>query len=287
MNIAIASGKGGTGKTLFATNFQYVLHQQGFAATLVDCDAEEPNANIFFKGKLKHQKNTPLRVPVIDEKKCTYCGLCSDYCNYNALFILPERKTIKVLEDLCHGCGACLYACTDNAITEKSINIGQVSTYINSMGAILIEAKMKVGVHSPVQVIKEALKAIDSDKITIIDAPPGTSCPFVQSVGTADFVILITEPTPFGMSDLKQAVETLKIMDKNYGVVINRAGAGNRETYSYLKHEHIPLLMEIPFDKSIAARYAVGQMVAQYKSDWPQKLMNVFNTIISLGNSSN
>jgi MinD superfamily P-loop ATPase len=287
MTIAIASGKGGTGKTLFATNLHYVLHQHGFASTLIDCDAEEPNANIFFKGKLKHQQNTQIRIPVIDEKKCTYCGLCSEYCNYNALFILSERKTIRVLEDLCHSCGACLYACAHDAITEKNRTIGQVNTYFDSAGAKLIEAKMEAGVYSPVKIIKEALQHTGIEKIRIIDCPPGTSCPFVQSVGTADFVVLITEPTPFGLSDLKQAIETLKIMGKNYGVVINRAGAGNREIYHYIEQAHIPLLLEIPFDKSIASHYAVGELVAKHKRDWLAKLMHVFNTIKGFGNSSN
>jgi MinD superfamily P-loop ATPase len=287
MTIAIASGKGGTGKTLFATNLNYVLHQHGLASTLVDCDAEEPNANIFFKGKLKHQQNTQLKIPVIDEKKCTYCGLCGEYCNYNALFILSERRSIKVLADICHSCGACLYACAHHAITEKNKTVGQVNTYINSEGFKLIEAKMGAGVYSPVKIIKEALQTTDADQITIIDCPPGTSCPFVQSVGTADFVVLVTEPTPFGLSDLKQAVETLKTMNKSYGVVINRTGSGNRDTYQYIEQEHIPLLMEIPFDKSIAAHYAVGNLVAQYKLDWPVKLLNVFNTIKNFGNSSN
>lgn len=287
MTIAIASGKGGTGKTLFATNLNYVLQQHGFASILIDCDAEEPNANIFFKGKLKHQRNIQVKVPVIDEKKCTFCGLCSDYCNFNALFILPERKNIMVLEDLCHSCGACIYACRDNAITEKDIAIGQVNTYINEEGAKLLEAKLETGIYSPVKIIKEVLQATDNQDLNIIDCPPGTSCPFIQSVGTADYVVLVSEPTPFGLSNLKQAIETLKVLDKRYGIILNRAGTGNRDIYQYIDQAHIPILMEIPFDKSIAAHYAIGELVAKNKREWSGKLLEVFNTIINLGNSSN
>ncbi len=192
-----------------------------------------------------------------------------------------------VLEDLCHSCGACIYACSDNAITEKDIVIGQVNTYINEEGAKLLEAKLETGIYSPVKIIKKVLQATDNQNLNIIDCPPGTSCPFIQSVGTADYVVLVSEPTPFGLSNLKQAIETLKVLDKKYGVVLNRAGTGNRDIFQYLDQAHIPILMEIPFDKSIAAHYAIGELVAKNKREWSGKLLEVFNTIINLGNSSN
>lgn len=288
IKIAIASGKGGTGKTLVATNLFYVLQQQKYQTALVDCDAEEPNDMVFFNGEILKSVDVTQKVPVIDESKCTFCGKCQEYCNYNAIFILPPAKIIKVIEDLCHGCGACSVACTDNAISEKDVSLGTVSCFNNKEEATIIEAKMRVGVYSPVSVIKEAIKDAGNNGIILLDSPPGTSCPFIQTVDTADYVVLVTEPTPFGLSDLKQSVETLKTLNKNYGIIINRAGLGNNAIYTYLKEEGIPLLMEIPFDKTIASHYSKGELFVKYANEWQHQFISMFNSIIeSHGNSNN
>jgi len=232
--IAVASGKGGTGKTFVATNIFYSLSRQNKSVTLVDCDAEAPDSVAFFDAKPVDVKEVTQLIPVIDTEKCTFCGRCREYCSYNAIFILPPSRIINVIEDLCHACGACSVACRDNAITEHPYVLGSVTRFsLNSMSASnpesILEARMKIGVLSPVPVIKAAIKEIDNDtEIVIFDSPPGTSCPFIQTVARADYIILVTEPTPFGLSDLKQSAETLRTMDKPFGVIINRAGIGDK-----------------------------------------------------------
>lgn len=288
IKLAIASGKGGTGKTLLSTNLFHALQQNGNNVALVDCDAEEPNAKLFFSAEIDNEIEVKQNIPVIDESKCTFCGRCHEYCNYNAIFILPPMKVIKVIEELCHDCGACSYACNDGAITEKEVSLGKVTNFKIDSKASIIEAKMNVGMYSPVPVIKAAISAATENDVVILDSPPGTSCPFIQTVEKADFVLLITEPTPFGLSDLKQSVETLKTMDKPYAVVINRAGLGDDAIYNYLEEENISLMMEIPFDKEIAKYYSMGELVAKYDPQIDSKLINMFNLINQkYGNSSN
>ncbi len=286
ITIAIASGKGGTGKTLIATNLWQTLYQLQYEVVLVDCDAEEPNDNLFMKAETQNVTDVMLRIPVIDESKCTYCGKCKEYCNYNAIFLLPVLKNIQVLEELCHGCGACLVACQDDAITEKEVLEGRVTRMGYNGTTTLVEAKMEVGRMSPVGVIKRAIKVVGKEGIVLLDAPPGTSCPFIQTAIAADFVVLVTEPTPFGLSDLIQTVETLKTMNKPLGVIINRAGLGDDAVYQYLESENIPLLMEIPFDKRIAVHYSKGELLVQQMTEWQQPFMDMFNKIMNIyGNS--
>ncbi len=289
MKIAIASGKGGTGKTFVATNIFYSLLKKKINAVLVDCDAEAPNSAAFFNSTLLSSTEVNQQVPVIDTNKCTYCGKCHDYCSYNAIFILPPVKIIQVMEDLCHGCGACTVACKFDAITEKLVSLGQVNTYSMNGHPSLVEARMNIGVMSPVPVIKAAIRQVDSHvDVVILDSPPGTSCPFVQTVASADFVILVTEPTPFGLSDLRQSVETLKGMKKPYGVIINRAGMGNNQVHDYLKKEGIPLLTEIPFDKKIAEYYSKGEIVSAKLPRIEEQFNSIITQIIKqYGDSSN
>ena len=279
--IAIASGKGGTGKTFVSTNLFNVLRKLSYPVTLVDCDAEEPNDREFLSGEESKKMDVTQLVPAIDENKCTYCGKCFEYCQYNAIFFLEEARVIKVMEELCHGCGACSVACEYGAITEKDDVLGTVTQYQIAQNASLIEARMKVGVHSPVPVIKAAIKQAEQTDIILMDAPPGTSCPFIQTVNLSDYVVLVTEPTPFGLSDLKQSVETLKTLGKHYGVIINRAGLGNDEIYDYLNQEKIPLLMSIPFDRKIASLYSTGKLLTNEDIKWELKFNELFNLIVT------
>ncbi len=288
MKIAVASGKGGTGKTLLSTNLFYSLSDKNHALCLLDCDAEEPNDLMFFKTQLNEDFEVTQKVPVIDVDQCTYCGRCHEYCAYHAIFFVQKTKHIQVIDDLCHGCGACLVACDDDAISEKDVVLGKVSRYKVLENSDIIETRIRVGVYSPVNIIKAGIKSAKNYDIVIMDAPPGTSCPFIHTVYSADFVILITEPTPFGLSDLKQSAETLNSMNKKYGVVINKAGLGNEDVYEYLKENRIPLFMEIPFEKSIAGIYSNGGLLAQQRPEFKTQLEEMFAKIVEdYGNSSN
>ncbi len=263
IKIAVASGKGGTGKTFVATNIFHTLLSKNEDVLLVDCDAESPNAVAFFKTTKTGSTEVTMMVPVIDTNKCTYCGKCHEYCNYNAIFILPPVKIIKVIEDLCHGCGACSVACEYDSISEKPVSLGIVTTYDINGHRRIIESRMNTGVMSPVAVILSAIThAGNSNSVVIFDSPPGTSCPFIQTVARADYVILVTESTPFGLSDLKQSVDTLRKINKPCGVIINRSGLGNNDVYEYLNRENIPVLLKIPFSREIAGLYSQGDIVS-------------------------
>jgi len=280
IKIAVASGKGGTGKTFVATNLFYSLLHDNQNAVLVDCDAEAPNAAAFFNTAAAESQEVTQLVPVIDTERCTFCGKCREYCNYNAIFILPPVKIINVIDELCHGCGACSVACEFDAITEKPVPLGNVSRLDIYGNTALIEARSKIGVMSPVPVIKAALRKIDSiADIAVLDSPPGTSCPFIQTVSSADYVILVTEPTPFGLSDLKQSVETLRILEKPFGVIINRSGIGNNKVQDYLLDEGITLLLEIPYSKETARLYSMGRLPVEKDPSLETQLLRVFDTI--------
>jgi len=280
MKIAVASGKGGTGKTFLATNLFKVLADRGDNVILVDCDAEAPDAVLFFKSDVASVREVTHQVPLINKEACTFCDRCSKYCQYNAIFYVPSVKMIDVIENLCHSCGACFYACNSEAITEKNVTIGTVTTFRYSDNASIIEGRMKLFEMTPVKVIKEAVREAGSDGIIIFDAPPGTSCPFVQTVDAADYVILVTEPTPFGLSDLRQSVETLKVLRKKMGVVVNRADIGNRDVFKYLESEEIRLLAEIPYDGAVAHIYSEGKLAVDFNVELTEKLISVLKEII-------
>lgn len=280
LKIAIASGKGGTGKTLISTNLFHSLTMEGIPATLVDCDAEAPNAKLFFKSKKESISKVTQKVPVIDEGHCIYCGKCHEYCNYHAIFFLPQPQMIKVMEELCHGCGACLVACKYGAISEKDADLGTITRFNLTNQNTLVEAKMHTGVYSPVRVIKAGINEAADQMISILDAPPGTSCPFIHTVLKADYVVLVTEPTPFGLSNLKQTVDTLRLMNKPFGVIINKIGMGNNDVYDYMQKENIKNLMEIPFQREIASIYSRGFLLADIVPDWKEKFLTLFDIIM-------
>ncbi len=278
--IVIASGKGGTGKTTVAVNLFYAIRDfYNIPAQLIDCDVEEPNVNIFTKGILKEEKDVNIKIPVIDTDKCTYCGLCAEYCAYNAIVFVESMKHIAVMEDICKGCGACSYACKFDAITEKDYNLGKVQKFSIDNNSELVEGRLNIGSPFAVPVIKFAKKQENKNSLIIMDAPPGTSCPVIQTIDDADYIILVAEPTPFGLNDLKLMIETVKLVSKKIGVVINKAGIGSDEIYSYLKAENIEILMEIPFDKEIAKLYSDGKIIVKEKPEIKQMYIDMFEKI--------
>ena len=279
IKIAIASGKGGTGKTFVSTNLFNALLLAKIPATIVDCDAEEPNVHLFIHGAQIKSAGVFQDVPVINESACTHCGRCHEYCSYNAIFHVPSLKVINVMEELCHGCGACFVACRDNAVHAKQKSLGSVNRFRINEQFCFIEARTRIGVYSSVKVIKAAIAAATSDSVVVLDSPPGTSCPFIQTANLADFVVLVTEPTPFGLSDLKQSVETLSQMNKPLGVVVNKSGIGNTDVYTYLDEKDIPLLLEIPFSREIAKAYSKGILITSTDEDQRNHFLELFEKI--------
>jgi MinD superfamily P-loop ATPase len=261
---AIASGKGGTGKTTVSINlYHYLAKNYSKNIQLVDCDVEEPNDALFFDtSKIKKSIVINQKVPVIDANKCTFCGKCAEWCEYNAISIIPKVKYAAVNADLCHSCGACSIACGFNAITEHDKLVGTVADYDVPFGLGLSEGRLSIGSAMQTFLIKELKKnSIAQSDLILYDAPPGTSCPVVETVSDVDFVILVTEPTPFGLHDLKLMVALLNEIQKPFGIVINKSGLGNNELYEFIESEQLNLLGKIPFSKAYAHNYAAGKLI--------------------------
>lgn len=261
--IAIASGKGGTGKTTISVNLAHFLNQNNANVLLADCDVEEPNSAIFFPEKqVIRSVECNQKIPVIDSEKCIFCGKCAEYCVFNAISIIPKLKFQKVHSDLCHSCGACSVACKTGAIKEVDHSIGKIEYFDLNENLALAEGRLKIGSAMQTMMISQLKEFVEEKAdILIYDAPPGTSCPMVETVAEADFVVLVTEPTPFGLYDLKLAVDVLKQIEVPFGVFINKAGLGDNSIYDYLTDEKIMLLGEVPFDRAYASKYAEGNLL--------------------------
>ena len=278
LKIAIASGKGGTGKTTVAVNLHDALQPYLPAPILlVDCDVEAPNDLLFYpEATCMHQSDVERLVPHIHTDRCTFCRKCSEYCAFNALVVIPPAGFAEVNHELCHSCGACKVACDFNAIEELPEKIGEIALYRDPANRQVMEGRLKIGSAMQTMVIKELKKkARQSSSLLLFDSPPGTSCPVVTTLSDADYVVLVTEPTPFGLYDLQLTVEMTRNMGKNFGVVINKAGLGNREVYDYLEHEKIEQLGEIPFDPAYAANYACGNL----RKDIPPQITRCYGEI--------
>jgi len=275
MIISVASGKGGTGKTLVATSLSLSL-SDNHKVQLLDCDVEEPNANILLRLAMKPSQPVYVPIPKVDETKCTYCGKCAEVCAYNAIAVLKEK--VLVFPELCHGCGACSYLCPEFAITEEGREMGVVERG-DSGNLELIQGKINVGEAMAPPVIREVKKYIDPANIVIIDVPPGTSCPVVEAVEGSDFCLLVTEPTPFGLNDLSLAVEVVRKLGISCGVVINRVGIGDKEVEQYCHREGIPILLRIPLDRNIAMLYSQGIPLIEGMPRWREEFLRLFRDI--------
>lgn len=273
MIISIASGKGGTGKTTVATNLALSL---GAAVQLLDCDVEEPNAHLFIHPVFDQTKTVTAPVPEIDMNKCTLCGKCGEICQFKAIVVVGQ--TVLPFEELCHSCGGCMAVCPEDAITEKSRELGVIQKGYRT-GIEFIHGKLRVGEAMSPPLIKKVLAYTDPAKFTIVDAPPGTSCPVIESMKKANFVLLVTEPTPFGLYDLKLAVGAAKILNIPCGLVINRSDLGDDNVKAYADRENLPVLMEIPFDRQIAETYSRGEMIVEVMPEWKEKFLKLYEKV--------
>ncbi|MCC7174098.1 MAG: ATP-binding protein [Bryobacterales bacterium] len=260
MRIAIASGKGGTGKTTVATNLAWTAARDGWNAAYVDCDVEEPNGHLFLKPEIAFSRPAGRLIPQVDESKCTHCGLCGEICQYSAIVCAGEK--VLVYPELCHACGGCVLVCEPGAITEVTREIGVLET--GFAGPVrFVQGRLNVGEAMSTPLIREVKAAAPAAGLVIIDSPPGTSCPAIESVRGADFVLLVTEPTPFGLNDLKLAVEMVRALKLPLAVAVNRARFGDNETHKYCRRQGIEILVEIPDDRRVAEAYSRGILACE------------------------
>ena len=278
MIISIASGKGGTGKTTIATNLALSL---GSGVQLLDCDVEEPNAHLFIHPTFEKTQTVTTPVPEVDEEKCTLCGKCGEICQFKAIVVIGE--TILPFHELCHSCGGCMEVCPENAITETGRELGIIEQG-HKNGLEFIHGRLRIGEAMSPPLINKVRSLTQPEKLTIIDAPPGTSCPVIAAMKDTDFILLVTEPTPFGLHDLKLAVEAVKVLDIPCGLVINRSDMGDDKVQAYARDEGLPILMEIPFDRSIAEAYSRGEPLVEIMPEWKAKFLELEQHIRAIVN---
>jgi MinD superfamily P-loop ATPase len=271
--ISVASGKGGTGKTSVAVALALSVKEP---VQLLDCDVEAPNGHIFMKPQWEKKETIYLQIPRVDEEKCTYCRACSQLCQFKAILVLGE--TILTFPEMCHACGGCFLVCEPKALIPDQKELGEIEE--GWSGPVhFVHGRLRVGEPMSPPLIREVKKRIKKDTLAILDAPPGTSCPVIQTLKGSDYTILVTEPTPFGLYDLKLAVAALGTLHIPCGVILNRADVGDHQVQNYLQSERIPLLMEIPFERRIAEGYAKGQSLVEIKPELKEKFQHLFEEI--------
>jgi MinD superfamily P-loop ATPase len=271
--IGVASGKGGTGKTTIATSFAAVL---GSRAQLIDCDVEEPNCHILMKPVLQTSEPVSIPVPVVDMDKCTLCGKCGDICKFAAILLIGDQ--VLTFPEMCHGCGGCLLLCPEKAVREVPRELGVLET--GFAGPVeFVQGRLTVGEAMSPPLIRAVKEKINPNKVVILDAPPGASCPVINTVIGSDFIILVTEPTPFGLHDLKIAVEALSPLQIPFGVILNRSDIGDGEARRFCDESDIPVLAEIPHSMRIAEGYAKGNLLVVEERAYIRTFLEMFVNI--------
>jgi MinD superfamily P-loop ATPase len=273
MRIAVASGKGGTGKTTVSVNLARTI---GAGVLLLDCDVEEPNAHLFLRGRETGRDIVSIPIPEVDESLCNGCGECGRFCRYHAIASFGSAPL--VFPELCHGCGGCTLVCPRGAIRETGRPIGVVETLVWD-GITLIQGKLDIGVAMAPPLVRAVKARVDTTSTVILDAPPGTSCPVIATLRGSDFVVLVTEPTPFGLHDLRLAVDMVREIAIPFGVVVNRWGVGDDRVHRFCLEQNIPVLLELPDDRRIAEVYSRGELVVdalpEYGSHFATLLWNI------------
>ncbi|MHA2374840.1 MAG: ATP-binding protein [Candidatus Thorarchaeota archaeon] len=279
MIIAVASGKGGTGKTTVAVNLALSLED----VHLFDCDVEEPNIHTLLHPKNVTTEDVAVPTPEVNQDLCTLCGDCGDFCQFNAIFV--GKTKVMIYDEICHSCGGCVMVCPTKAISERERVVGTINSDLVD-GVRLIFGKLKIGEPMAVPVIKAVKENIHLDEVNILDAPPGTSSTLIETVLESDFIVLVTEPTPFGLHDLIMTIDVVDRLGVPYGVIINRSDIGNDDTVEYLKGRKIPLLLEIPFERYIAELYSQGipfvTRLPEYRAKF-QAVMKYIEEIVNGG----
>lgn len=278
MKIAIASGKGGTGKSTVSTNLAYLLSKTYKNVCLLDCDVEEPNCHIFLKPYFNSSGPVYVPIPQVNVQKCVQCGKCAEVCQYNALAFIKGK--VLVFGELCHGCGSCGLICPADAITETRREVGVVEAGI-ACGFNFIYGKSRIGEAMSPPLIKVVKRQADKENfdIQILDCPPGTSCPVITAVSDTDYVIMVTEPTPFGLYDLKLAVDVIRKIGLPFGIVINRSGENDNLIEDFAKDEHIEILTKIPDSRAIAQCYSTGELILRTLPEFIEPFTPLVNVI--------
>lgn len=284
MKLAVASGKGGTGKTTIATNLALVLTQMGQAVQLLDCDVEEPNCHIFLKPDIEVSSAVTVLRPEVIKEKCTSCGICQEVCEYSAIIVVKD--TVLTFPELCHSCGACSMFCPEDAITEVPRQVGTVEEG-TSNGITFTHGLLNIGELMSPAVISSVKNTADEPDVLLIDSPPGTSCPVIEAVKDAEFVLLATEPTPFGLNDLELAVGMVRELNIPFAVAINRCDIGNEVVKDYCTREHIAVVLEIPDDRKIAEAYSRGEMVVNALPTYEKLFKDCLEYISKLHRNAN
>ncbi len=276
VHIAVASGKGGTGKTTIATNLAAVMSREGLGVIYADCDVEEPNGHLFLPPESERKDEVSVMIPHVLEEKCDFCGICAEVCQFNALAVLGSK--VMLFPSLCHGCGACVVLCPKHAIHEAARPIGFIRSG-RFKGLSVMGGSLNVGEAQAPPMTKALKKRLPGELTVIIDSPPGTSCPVVEAVRDADYVVLVTEPTPFGLNDLELAVNMLRSLRRSFGVIINRSDIGDARVSEYCRNEGLHVLMELPFDRKIAEAYSEGKLIIDADVSYREKLRSLMQAI--------
>ena len=285
MKITVASGKGGTGKTTFAVNLAYALAAGGEKVRLLDCDVEEPNDHLFVNPRFTETVSVEVRKPVVIPEQCNSCGKCSEACNYNAIAVIKGK--VLIFNELCHSCGVCSYVCPEGALREQPYSIGTVEADLDGCGEIkqpfpFVHGLLKIGEALAPAVVRRVKDYVDPEAVNIIDASPGTSCPVVEAVRGSDVAVLVTEPTPFGLNDLKLAVNLALKIGVPTGIVVNRSDGNDEIIQEYADGVGVPILGRIPFKREYAEAYSRGELLAVEFPELKESLLAMFGRVSGL-----
>jgi MinD superfamily P-loop ATPase len=276
MILAVASGKGGTGKTTVSVNLARVV---GRDISLLDCDVEEPNVHLFIPGDISQKETVTIPVPYVDEAHCDGCGECGAFCQFHAIAVFGRKPLL--FPEMCHGCGGCSKVCPRQAIREKKKRIGSIDT-IQANDITIVQGRLDVGETVSPPLIRAVKHQRLNGRPVILDAPPGTSCPVIAAIRGADFVLLVTEPTAFGLHDLELAVSMVRALDISFGIVINRVGVGDGRVHEFCRREKIPILSEIPDDRRVAETYSRGELIVDALPEYSALFQRLWENILEM-----